>query len=221
MKCDELKKYKAYEFGTSYVYNIMEVDAAIEELKGELESRRQAAIDIKLSAEKVLRDLLDCGLIKEWYFNGIFNAVLKADDPHLQIAELKKEVNNLLMQNKELCQALQVMYSAEEYAKLQAENAGLKAANKLLKEHIANGDVSRITWIDEVIELKAKLESAQASMYADVVDANMENRRLRRALYKACANWAHFAVAFFSSYATKKKWHKMEQRCLKKAEEYK
>jgi hypothetical protein len=27
-------------------------------------------------------------------------------------------------------------------------------------------------------------------MYADVVDANMENRRLKRALYKVCDNWA-------------------------------
>lgn len=69
--------------------------------------------------------------------------------------------------------------------------------------------------------LKAKLENVQASMYADVVDANMEIRRLRRVLYKACTNWAHFAVAFFSSYATKEKWRKMENKCLKKAEEYK
>lgn len=73
----------------------------------------------------------------------------------------------------------------------------------------------------ENTELKQKLEDVQASMYCDVVDANMENRRLRRALYKACANWAHFAVAFFSSYATKEKWHKMERKCRAKAEEYK
>lgn len=72
-----------------------------------------------------------------------------------------------------------------------------------------------------IAELKAKLEDVQASMYADVVDANMENRKLKRALYKAYANWAHFAVAFFSSYATKEKWRKMESKCLKKAEEYK
>ena len=72
-----------------------------------------------------------------------------------------------------------------------------------------------------IAELKQKLEDVQASMYADVVDANMENRRLRRALYKACANWAHFAVAFFSSYTTKEKWYRMELKCLKKAEEYK
>jgi hypothetical protein len=45
--------------------------------------------------------------------------------------------------------------------------------------------------VDEAIaELKQKLESVQASMYADVVDANMENRRLRRALWIARANHA-------------------------------
>jgi predicted nuclease with TOPRIM domain len=74
---------------------------------------------------------------------------------------------------------------------------------------------------DEIAELKAKLESVQASMHCDVVDANMENRRLKRAFYKACANWAHFAIAFFSTYAIKDRWYKMERRCLKKAEEYK
>ena len=35
MKCDELKIYKAYEFGGAYVYQINEVDAAIAELKEE------------------------------------------------------------------------------------------------------------------------------------------------------------------------------------------
>ena len=82
--------------------------------------------------------------------------------------------------------------------------------------------VYKATEVDAAIaELKAKLEDVQASMYADVVDANMENRRLKSALYKACANWAHFAVAFFSSYAIKDRWHKMERKCLKKAEDYK
>jgi hypothetical protein len=72
----------------------------------------------------------------------------------------------------------------------------------------------------EIAELKAKLESVQASMYTDVVDAGMENRRLKRALYKACFNWAHFAVAFFAEYRTKEKWRKMENKCRAKAEEY-
>lgn len=148
-------------------------------------------------------------------------------------------------------------YFAERLAEKDKALAEKDKEIALLKERICNGDVSRLTWIDDCIakdkeieelkkklmpclngdciltcevvekygkenaELKQKLESVQASMYADVVDANMENRRLRRALYKACANWANFAVAFFSSYATKEKWHKMERRCLNKMEEYK
>lgn len=76
--------------------------------------------------------------------------------------------------------------------------------------------------VDAVIaELKAELEDTKASAYADSVDAGMRERRLKHALYKACANWAHFAVAFFSSYATKEKWRKMENKCRAKAEEYK
>lgn len=43
MKCDELKKYKAYEFGTSYVYHIEEVDAAIAELKQKIEDAQATA----------------------------------------------------------------------------------------------------------------------------------------------------------------------------------
>jgi len=43
MKSDELKKYKAYEFGTSYVYHIEEVDAAIAELKKKLEDVQASA----------------------------------------------------------------------------------------------------------------------------------------------------------------------------------
>lgn len=95
--------------------------------------------------------------------------------------------------------------------------------------------------------LKQKLENVQASMYCDVVDANMENRRLRRALWIARANradgefiyWcARFAVesgytkADIRGYPiTKRKlrtivewmkvWKNVRSKCLKKAEEYK
>lgn len=52
----------------------------------------------------------------------------------------------------------------------------------------------------------------------DILDAfdekDREIKRLKRALYKACANWAHIAVAFFSSYETKERWNKMERWCL-------
>lgn len=155
-------------------------DKEIAELKAALERDFVA----KKSAEKVLRDLLDCGLIKEWFYNGTFHAVLKADDPHLQIAELKKKLMPCL--NGDCILTCEVV---EKYGK---ENA----------------------------ELKQKLEDVQASAYADSVDAGMRERRLRRALYKACANWAHHRV-FVRFKTNEKAWENVERKCLKKAKEYK
>lgn len=56
---------------------------------------------------------------------------------------------------------------------------------------------------------------------AAIAELKAENRKLQRALYKTLANWAHFAVAFFSSYATKERWYKMERKCRAKSEGYK
>ena len=73
-------------------------------------------------------------------------------------------------------------------------------------------------------QLKAKLESVQASAYADSVDAGMRERRLRRALYKACEMWAdrtRLICSVFGSNAPKIRWERMYDKCLKKAEEYK
>lgn len=63
------------------------------------------------------------------------------------------------------------------------------------------------------------LEDAKATAYAEMVDAGMRERRLRRALYKACANWAHEAKFDYDDEFSL--WDNMELRCLKKAEEYK
>ena len=129
-------------------------------------------------------------------------------------------------------------YEREQVDKLLAEKDREIA---LLKERICNGDVSRLTWIDdcvakdkEIAELKAKLESVQASMYCNVVDANMENRRLKRALWIARAEWARSSALSYhliedhpdkdvaATYKRKaNKWEKVKDKCLKKAEEYK
>ena len=159
--------WMAYDVDEMDIY-IAEKDKEIAELKSALERDFVA----KKSAEKVLRDLLDCGLIKEWFYNGTFHAVLKADDPHLQIAELKQ-----------------------------------------------------------------KLEDVQASHYAESVDAGMRERRLRRALYKACADWAkceerinnrdaYEASEYLPSAEDKfrkraERWSEVERRCRAKAEQYK
>lgn len=82
--------------------------------------------------------------------------------------------------------------------------------------------------------LKAKLESVQASAYADSVDAGMRERRLRRALWLARANRAIEKIAWFklwnASISTMNpedgarqeydKWKKNLGKFLKKAEEY-
>ena len=129
------------------------------------------------------------------------------------VTEFKAEVNNLLMQNHELCQSVQVMYYKEEYGKLQKE-----------------------------------IESLKASHYAEMVDAGMRERKLKRALWLARADRADDRARIFYfndletmldidgfSYDPKKKkghkkfsarlwriiWLKVERKCLKKAEEYK
>ena len=65
----------------------------------------------------------------------------------------------------------------------------------------------------ENAELKAEIESLKASHYAEMVDAGMRERRLKRAFYKACANWAK-AYRYPS-------FRKMERKCRAKAEQYK
>ncbi len=69
--------------------------------------------------------------------------------------------------------------------------------------------------------LKSEADKVIAEKDKVISEKDEEIRRLHRALYKVCANWAHFAVAFFSSYVTKNRWRWMELKCLKKAEEYK
>lgn len=71
-----------------------------------------------------------------------------------------------------------------------------------------------------IAELKAKLEDVQASAYAESVDAGMENSRLKRALYKAIANWAHHRV-FVRLYTNEKAWENVESKCRAKAEQCK
>ena len=62
--------------------------------------------------------------------------------------------------------------------------------------------------------LNRELENVQVTAYAKV-------RKLKRALYKACANWAHFVVAFYGSYTPEFPWYKMERKCSAMAEKFK
>jgi len=76
----------------------------------------------------------------------------------------------------------------------------------------------------ENAELKKKLEDVQAKVYADSIDAWKRERRLKRALYKACANWAIWRACVLEYFCIKinaKKWERMHHKCREKAEEYK
>lgn len=73
-----------------------------------------------------------------------------------------------------------------------------------------------------IAELKQKLEDAKDTAYAESVDAGMRERRLKRALYKALANWAFLAqLERGESVENCVKWEKVERKCRAKAEEYK
>jgi hypothetical protein len=86
----------------------------------------------------------------------------------------------------------------------------------------------------ENAELKQKLEDAKATAYAESVDAGMSERRLRRTLWIARAEWARSSALSYhlieshpdkdvsATYKRKaNKWEKAKDKCLKKAEEYK
>lgn len=92
--------------------------------------------------------------------------------------------------------------------------------------------------VDEAIaELKAKLESVQASAYADSVDAGMRERRLRRALWHAIALFCARSCEYFNGIMShclmgqddlyrrceekKNKYLNATYKCRAKEEEYK
>lgn len=156
-------------------------------------------------------------------------------------------------------------YEREQVDKLLADKDREIA---LLKERICNGDVSRLTWIDDCIakdkeieELKQKLQdqciSCPVKMQEDDVVAELKKqledanelvkeskelvkesqkmhqrcadnaskqiRRLKRALYKACAEWALSTLSWLDciDQGNPVKWGEMRRNCLEKVEEYK
>ena len=74
----------------------------------------------------------------------------------------------------------------------------------------------------ENAELKQKLEDVQASHYAEMVDAGMRERRLRRSLWLARAERAMAEVySVLNDVPTSNRWIKARDRLETKAEEYK
>ena len=90
------------------------------------------------------------------------------------------------------------------------------------KTYPASTLVIRKQFVDAAIaELKAKLEDVQATAYAESVDAGMENRKLKRALWLARAERARDNSILLPSKFMRNVWDNVERKCRAKAEKYK
>ena len=81
----------------------------------------------------------------------------------------------------------------------------LKVASCFEFEKVLRGKSNKLFYpkseVDAAIaELKAKLEDVQATAYTESVDAGMENRRLKRALWLARAERAHVTTLLWNVY---------------------
>lgn len=90
------------------------------------------------------------------------------------IEELKAENESLLQQNRELCQALQVMYSEEEYKKLQralwlarAELCHRLDIDRYLRNHRNSWyNENCFTWADACVAMDVKMCKAESKCRA-------------------------------------------------------
>ena len=129
----------------------------------------------------------------------IHEVYLKSD-VDAAIDELKTENESLLQQNRELCLALQVMYSKEEYDKQKAEHhkerheyikmiAELKAENERLNNALDKEHGETIKYMDELCNAKNEIErltidKRNAELRADVADATVEKLKDKNAVLK-------------------------------------
>ena len=93
--------------------------------------------------------------------------------------------------------------------------------------NLLNVDIPRIegNLKKRIADLESALESEKARRCADAVDAGVRERKLKRALYKACANWMIARqcamTCFHHLEARAKKFNKAIAKCLAMAEKYK
>lgn len=120
-----------------------------------------------------------------------------------------------------LCDELKVYVPQDGHWGLEPEEGG-----KLVEEETCYFKSE----VDAAIaELKQKLEDAKATHYAEMGDAGMRERSLKRALWLARAEIAHMKIdEYWPDYCHNAhsriallKWEEVERKCLAKAKEYK
>ena len=112
------------------------------------------------------------------------------------------------------------------------ERITIDKRNAELRADVADATVEKLK--AENAELKAKLESVQATAYADSVDAGMENRKLKRALWLARGYIMTLLQIDFQRLAyqcnnddykgnllrRRNRYYDLSEKCRAKAEEY-
>ena len=163
--------------------------------------------------------------------------VYDADEVDAAIAELKAKVDELsfdkkLLENHWESEKIRCEAASRDCISLSNENAKLASKIESLKVGHRQGIANLKSYY------KAKLEDVQATAYAESVDAGMENRKLKRALWLARAERAvaEQTVDEWSRYKEKhpfgswradpfeywvQAWIYVEKLCRKKAKEYK
>ena len=145
------------------------------------------------------------------------NAQLKAKVDELSFD--KKLLDNHWESEKIRCEA-----ASRDCIELSNENAKLVSKIESLKVGHRQGIANLKSYY------KAKLESVQATAYTESVDAGMENRKLKRALWLARAERATAKQAYYDVLSRGissergemyDAWNNVERKCRAKAEEYK
>ena len=149
--------------------------------------------------------------------------VYAQDDVDKLLAKKDKEIAELKAENERLKKQSSCTFSDDSLRVRQLKRKIADNSEKILELQKAL-DVA----LSEVYSLLDKIESLKASHYAEMVDAGMENRKLKRALWLTRALRARdiqrWWIAATCSKTTERAcsvWNNVERKCREKAEEYK
>ena len=114
----------------------------------------------------------------------------------------------------------------EVYLKDQVDAAiaELKAENERLNDELDAANNQCENLINSATDIMLRQDKVNDTKCAEIEKLTTENRRLKRALYKACANWMinrQVTMACYHLEARAKKFDKAIDKCRSMAEEYK
>lgn len=122
-------------------------------------------------------------------------------------------------ENKEWCNYGKELCDTLYYLKSEADKVIAEKNKEIaeLKDQYKDMDVTHTV---HIAKMNAKLEEQES----DIVEKDTEIRRLKRALYKACSNWArserYTEATWHGDEHREELWAEVQDKCRAKAEEY-